>query len=627
MKKNLDKVRVRDVITDKKAIAGLVDGEPRDLSYVFEKSAKVEPLNFDDERGKTIYWHSTSHIMAQAVKELWPDTKFGIGPAISNGFYYDFDTSHRFAPEDLVKIEKQMKKIIKTNEKFLSRIVEKKEAITFFKNLKEKYKLELIKDLDEDISIYENGSFADLCKGPHIPSTGKIKAFKLLKIAGAYWRGNEKNPMLQRIYGVSFPTNVELEDFLKKLEEAKERDHRKLGKKLELFSIFEEAGSGLIAWHPNGAIVRDVIENFWKKEHTNRGYQLVSTPHIAKAGLWRTSGHFDYYEHMTTLKFGDEDYVLKPMNCIYHILIYKSRIRSYRELPVKYAELGTVYRYEKSGVLHGLTRVRGFTQDDAHIFCQEEQTLQEVTEVLELSQYMLESFGFSNYNINLSVRDPKDKAKYAGSDKDWEHAEGVLEKALSNKKLKYKKTEGEAVFYGPKIDIDLLDALGRAWQGPTIQFDFNLPGRFNVEYVGKDNKSHKVIMIHRTVLGSMERFFGTLTEHYKGAFPVWLSPVQVVVASVTQKSTDYAKKVAEELKEFRVNLSLGDEQIGAKIRESSKTPYILIIGEREENAQTVSVRARGEGNIGNYSIKDFINLLNKNINERTNGKNKLAIAK
>ena len=614
-----------DIIDDKNVIAALVDGEPRDLSYILEDSEKVEPFTFENEEGKRIYWHSTAHIMAQAVKELWTDAKLGIGPSISDGFYYDFETSHRFTPEDLEKIEQRMKKIIKDNEKFRRQELKKEEAISLFKNLKEKYKLELIKDLDGNISIYEvkskklkvkggNESFVDLCKGPHVPSTGKIKAFKLLKIAGAYWKGDEKNQMLQRIYGISFPTQAELQTFLKKLEEARARDHRKLGKELELFNIFEEAGPGLVAWYPDGAMVKNIIENFWKEEHIKRGYQLVSTPHIAKAGLWKTSGHYDYYEHMTTLKFNGEDYVLKPMNCIYHILIYKSRIRSYRELPIKYAELGTVYRQEKSGVLHGLTRVRGFTQDDAHIFCSEEQALQEITGVLELAQYMLSSFGFSDYKINLSVRDhPGESKKYAGSNKEWEHAEKVLAEALSSKKLEYKRTEGEAVFYGPKIDIELLDALGRTWQGPTIQFDFNLPKRFNMEYIGKDNKPHPIIMIHRTVLGSMERFFGTLIEHYKGAFPVWLSPTQVVVASVTQKSTDYARKMASKLEGYRIKLSLGDEQIGAKIREASKVPYILIVGEREKSNKHVSVRIRGEGDIGSHSIKEFIDLLNKKI--------------
>ncbi len=619
--------RVKDKIKDKNAIAGLVDGEPRDLSNILDGSAKVEPLKFEDEEGKKIYWHSTAHIMAQAVKELWPDTKLGIGPPISEGFYYDFETSHRFTPEDLEKIEKRMKKIIKADEGFKRRELKKEEAVKLFKGLKEDYKVELIKELDGNISIYEvrseklkvkseNGEFVDLCRGPHIPSAGRIKAFKLLKIAGAYWKGDEHNPMLQRIYGISFPTDVELEDYLKKLEEARARDHRKLGKELELYSIFEEAGPGLVAWNPDGAITRDVIESFWKKEHIKRGYQLVNTPHIAKAGLWRTSGHYDYYEHLTTLKFDDEDYVLKPMNCIYHILLYKSRIRSYRELPVRYAELGTVYRCEKSGVLHGLTRVRGFTQDDAHIFCQEEQAFSEVMGVLELAQYMLESFGFRDYKINLSVREPGGGGKYAGSDKEWEHAEGVLEEVLSSKGLAYKRAEGEAVFYGPKIDIELFDALGRAWQGPTIQFDFNLPRRFNVEYIGKDNKSHPVIMVHRTVLGAMERFFGMLIEHYNGAFPVWLAPAQVVVASVTEKSTDYAREVASELEGYRVKSSLGDEQIGAKIRKESKSPYVLIVGEREKKAGTVSVRARGAGDIGSYSIKDFINLLDKKIEAR-----------
>lgn len=613
MKKYPKGTKIEEVIKDKKVIAVLINGVPRDLSYTLDDNSEVKPLTFDDEEGKKIYWHSTSHIMAQAVMELFPDVKLGIGPPIENGFYYDFDSSHHFTPEDLTQIEHKMLEIIKKDIKFERRELKKEEAVKLFKQLNQPYKIELLEELEGEISIYENGGFIDLCEGPHIPSTGVIGAFKLLKVAGAYWRGDEKNQMLQRIYGVSFPTQDELTEELKRLEEAKERDHRKLGKELELFSIFEEAGSGLVCWHPNGAIVRNIIENFWKKEHINRGYQLVSTPHIAKANLWQASGHYEYYrEMMTSLKFCDEEYVLKPMNCVYHILIYKSKIRSYKELPIRYAELGTVYRQERSGVLHGILRPRGFTQDDAHIFCREDQALDEVIGVLDLAQDMLKAFGFDDYRIKLSVREPNAEDKYLGQNKDWEKAEEVLTQALKVKGLNYKRVEGEAAFYGPKIDIDLFDAVGRAHQGPTIQFDFNLPQRFNVHYIGKDNTPHLVIMIHRTVLGSLERFFGCLIEHYKGAFPLWLAPIQIVVASVTEKSIAYAKLVASELKNYRIKLSIGDELIGAKIREASlaKVPYILIVGQKEESTHTVSVRKRGKGDIGIFKIKEFIDLLN-----------------
>ncbi|MCK4353331.1 threonine--tRNA ligase, partial [candidate division WOR-3 bacterium] len=580
--------------------------------------------------GKKIYWHSTAHIMAQAVKELFPDVKLGIGPAIESGFYYDFDcqevtpdstTAYTFTPEDLEKIEKRMREIIKKDYKFVRKEIKKSEAISLFKKLKEDYKLELLNELNKGITIYSCDNFIDLCEGPHIPSTGRIKAFKLLKVAGAYWRGNEKNPMLQRIYGVSYPSQRELDEHLKKLEEAKERDHRKIGKELDLFNIFEEAGPGLVCWTPKGTIIKEIIEAFWKEEHLKRGYQLISSPHIAKTDLWKTSGHYEYhYEGMAELKFGNENYVLKPMNCLFHILTYKTRIRSYKELPIRYAELGTVYRYERSGVLHGLMRVRGFTQDDAHIFCREDQMVDELTGVLELAQYMIKTFKFTGYQVDLSVREPGARGGYAGSDEDWEKAEETLVQVLEAKKLDYKRVEGEAVFYGPKIDIKLFDAIGRAWQGPTIQLDFNLPQRFNITYIGKDNKPHQVFLIHRTVLGAMERFIGCLIEHYKGAFPIWLSPVQVAVATISQDLEDYANEVTEKLKshDIRVQLLSGAEKIGFKIREASlmKIPYILIIGKREKIAKNVSIRERGKGDIGSFKLDTFINLLTKRIRNK-----------
>jgi threonyl-tRNA synthetase len=608
-----------NAMNDKGVIAALVDSVPRDLSWKFGNNAQVKPLTFGDEEGRKIYWHSTAHIMAQAVTELFPDVKLGIGPAIENGFYYDFDSPHHFTPEDFEKIEKRMKKIAGEDVAFVRKEVKKEEALKLFSDSNQSYKVELLEGLDGEISLYQNNGFVDLCQGPHIPSTGRIGVFKLLKVAGAYWRGEESRPMLQRIYGVSFPSQDELDKELARLEEAKQRDHRKLGKELGLYSIFEEAGPGLVYWHPKGTTIIETISNFWKDEHRKRGYELVSTPHIAKAHLWQTSGHFDYYEHMTTLKFGDDDYVLKPMNCTGHILIYKSGLRSYRELPVRYAELGTVYRYERSGVLHGCTRVRGFTQDDAHIFCREDQILDEILGVLDLAQYMLNSFGFTEYRVNLSVREPDARDKYAGRNEDWEKAESVLAKALELKKLDYNRVEGEAVFYGPKIDIELLDALGRPWQGPTIQFDFNLPKRFDITYIGEDNKPHFVLMVHRTVLGALERFTGCLIEHCKGAFPVWLAPIQVVVASVTEKSVDYAKSVKSQLQGYRVRLAVGDELIGAKIREASlaKVPYILIVGQREETAGTVSVRERGKGDTGAFKLDTFVNLIDEKIQART----------
>ncbi|MDD2890834.1 MAG: threonine--tRNA ligase [bacterium] len=565
--------------------------------------------NFNEEEMKT-YWHSTSHILAGAVKELFPDVKLGIGPAIDNGFYYDFDLKHKFTEDDLKQISAKMQEIINANYKFERKEITKDDALKLFQSQNEIYKVELIKELEGAISVYTQGNFTDLCRGPHIESTGMVKAFKLLSVAGAYWKGDEKNPMLQRIYGISHPDIASLEDALKKLEEAKLRDHRKLGKELEIFEVFEEVGPGLVCWLPNGRIIRKSIETFWEKEHTKRGYQIVTSPHIAKAGLWETSGHLKFYEHMTKLEFGGDDYVLKPMNCVFHILIYKNKIHSYKELPIRYAELGTVYRCEKSGVVQGLLRMRGFTQDDAHIFCREDQVKDEVSDILELTDFMMKTFGFNEYHIDLSVRDPKSLEKYAGSNESWELAEQSLAEVLNKRGLKYKRAEGEAVFYGPKIDIKLVDALGRQWQATTIQFDFNLPSRFDVTYVGEDNKPHPIIMIHRTILGSMERFIGCLIEQYNGAFPFWLSPTQVVIATVSQELEGYAKTINEKLlaNDIRVKLDLGAEKIGAKIRNASmkKIPYILIIGNKEKDTNTVSVREHGKGDTGVFGLDSFI---------------------
>ena len=492
--------------------------------------------------------HSAAHVMAEAVQSIFPDAKFGIGPAIEDGFYYDFDLPRSLTPDDLPVIEQKMSEIIAADLPFTRKEVTKEEARRLFAS--QPYKLELIDEIpDEKVSMYQQGTFIDLCRGPHVNSTGEIKAFKLINIAGAYWRGDEHLPMLQRIYGVAFDTKEALDEHLKRLDEAARRDHRKLGKELDLFSIHEEAGPGLVHWHPKGAVIRRVIEDFWKDEHVKRGYDIVYTPHIAKVGLWQTSGHWDFYrENMySPMDIDEQQYVIKPMNCLGHILMYKTKLRSYRELPIRYAELGTVYRYERSGVLHGLARVRGFTQDDAHIFCRFDQLEEEVVRVLELTRFMMETFGFTKHKVFLSTR----PEKYAGALEIWEEATETLRKALARAGIAYDIDPGEGVFYGPKIDTKIEDALGRDWQGPTVQVDFNNPQRFNVTYIGEDGQEHMVAMVHRTVLGSMERFLASLIEHYGGAFPVWLAPVQVRVIPVADRHLDYARKLEAELKSWR----------------------------------------------------------------------------
>ncbi len=597
----------------KEALAVKIDGVARDLSTLLTQDCAVELLTFSSEGGAEIYRHSTSHLMAQAVKQLFPEAKVAIGPAVDDGFYYDFDIDHPFTPEDLEKIERKMAELVKADAPFVRNEVTKDEAIRFFSERGEQYKVEILRDLPdgERISQYQQGDFVDLCRGPHVPSTGKIKAFKLLTIAGAYWRGDERNKMLQRIYGTSFPSQKELTAHLEKIEEAKRRDHRKLGKELDLFSIHQEAGAGLIYWHPKGAVLRRVIEDFWKDTHVERGYDLVTIPHIAHSSLWRTSGHYDFYrENMYTLGIDEEEYVLKPMNCPGHILIYKNKVHSYRDLPIRYAELGTVYRYERSGTLHGMLRVRGFTQDDAHIFCTPEQLVKEVVGVLDLTEYMLKTFGFEHYSVELSVRDPNNKQKYAGTDEQWQRAEEALIEALRVKGLPYKRMEGEAVFYGPKIDTKLIDALGRGWQGPTTQFDFNLPSRFDVAYVGEDGKKHHAYMVHRTVLGSMERFVGALIEHYAGVFPTWLSPVQVKILPIGDRHIDYARQIESALRKqkFRPEVDARDEKISQKIRvaQVEQIPYMLIIGDKEVAEQTVSLRHRRKGDVGSLTIEQLL---------------------
>ena len=559
----------------------------------------------EDKKLETLR-HSAAHVMAEAVQSIFPDAKFGIGPAIENGFYYDFDLSRSLTADDLPLIEAKMSEIIASGEPFVRQEVPKEEARRLF--AAQPYKLELIDEIpDERVNLYRQGSFVDLCRGPHMSSTGEIKAFKLISVAGAYWRGDEHRPMLQRIYGVAFETRKALVKHLKNLDEAAKSDHRKLGRELDLFSFHEEAGPGLVHWHPKGAVIRRVIEDFWKDEHVKRGYDIVYTPHIAKLDLWKTSGHWEFYRESmySPMEVEGQEYILKPMNCLGHILIYKTGMHSYRELPIRYAELGTVYRYERSGVLHGLSRVRGFTQDDAHIFCRFDQLEDEVAGVLDLARFMMRTFGFVNYQVFLSTR----PEKYAGNIQLWEEATETLRKALTRLNIDYSVDPGEGVFYGPKIDIKLEDALGRAWQGPTIQVDFNLPQRFDVTYIGEDGQEHLVVMVHRTVLGAMGRFLASLIEHYAGAFPVWLAPLQVMVIPIADRHLDYAYKLEAELKSVgvRVEVDARSETVNLKIRQAqlNKIPYMLVIGDKEVAAATISIRLRSGKQLVSQSLDDF----------------------
>ena len=560
--------------------------------------------------------HSCAHVLAQAVKELWPQTKLAIGPAIEDGFYYDFDKQEPFSEDDLLAIEKKMRQIIAGNDAFIKEDLAKDKAIGLFKELKEDYKVELIRALpNETVSIYKTGkSFIDLCRGPHVESTGEIKTFKLLSVAGAYWHGIETNPMLQRIYGTCFKTQKELDEYLKNLEEAKLRDHRKLGPSLEFFDIYhEEAGAGLVFYHPKGALLRTIIEDYERKEHLKRGYEIVITPHIMQAGLWKTSGHYDYYkDNMFTLKVDEQEYVLKPMNCPGHILIYKSKTRSYKDLPIRLFELGTVYRREKAGVLHGLLRVRGFTQDDAHIFCLPEQLGDEIKKIIDFVFDTMKVFGFDQLGIELSTRPDK----YIGSEDDWLSATSALEGALKEKGLAYDVNPGDGAFYGPKIDIKLKDALKRSWQCATIQCDFALPKRFNLAYVDDAGKEKQPIMLHRVLLGSLERFIGALIEHYKGELPLWLSPTQVLLIPIKDTVHAYAQEVKEKLlkNNIRVDMDLHNETLNKKIRnaEINKIPYCLILGDREAAQGTVSVRKKGSEDQGVIALEEFVgNLINQ----------------
>ncbi|WHZ27042.1 MAG: Threonyl-tRNA synthetase [Nitrospira sp.] len=594
-------------------LAAKVDGTVVDLSRPLSGSSVVEPLRFDSAEGREVYRHSSTHIMAQAVKELFPSAQLAIGPALEDSFYYDFAFERSFTPEDLERIEERAAEIIKRNLTITRREFSKGDAIDFFRARGERYKVELIQGFPdgEPITAYAQGDFVDLCRGPHVPTTGSIGAIKLLTTAGAYWRGDERNPMLQRIYGTSFPTRTEVDAYLARLEEIKRRDHRKVGKELDLISIQDEIGPGLVLWHPKGAAVRLLIENFWREQHIRDGYQLVYSPHTARLDLWKTSGHLDYYrENMfPSMKLEGSEYQLKPMNCPYHIMIYQSHLRSYRDLPIRYGELGTVYRYERTGVLHGLMRVRGFTQDDAHLFCRPDQMEHEVSRVLDFTFFVLRTFGFHQFEVFLSTR-PKESV---GGDEHWALATSALEAALKSRNISFHLDPGGGAFYGPKIDIKIKDALGRSWQCSTVQVDFNNPERFELSYIGEDGKAHRPIMIHRALMGSIERFFGILIEHYGGAFPTWLAPVQAVVMNITDHQQDYAAAVVAQLKAagFRAEADLRNEKIGLKIREAEKAkiPFMLVAGNREMQNGTLSVRGRSGSNVGTMTVAEVVGLL------------------
>lgn len=567
-------------------------------------------VDFSKKQDRDKYRHSASHIMAHAVKSLFPEAKLAIGPPIDEGFYYDFDLPQALTPDVLIKIEERMEEIIAEDRRFVREEMAREAAIEYFKHLNEPYKVELLDEIEDDlVSIYREGDFADLCRGPHMESTAQIKAFKLLSVAGSYWRGDERNKMLQRIYGTAFPDKMMLREHLGKLESAKKHDHRRLGKELDLYSTHDEAGSGLIYWHPKGALIREIIEEFWRKEHRARGYQLVYTPHLLRADLLKTSGHLEYYRDnmYPPMDVDGIDYYVKPMNCPGHILIYASRIRSYRELPIRLAELGTVYRYERGGTLHGMLRVRGFTQDDSHIFCTPEQLKDEILGVVDFADYMMKTFHYE-YKIYLSTRPEKS----VGTDEIWEMAEGGLKGALEEFGRDYDMDEGGGVFYGPKIDIKVYDALGREWQGPTIQVDLNFPERFDLTYVGSDGEHHRPAAIHRVVLGAMERFVGGLIEHYEGYFPLWLAPAQVRILTVTDNQISHARELKSQMEEkgLRVELDDRNESMGLKIRESQieKIPYTLVIGDREIADNTVSVRKFKKGPQGSMSVDGFIGM-------------------
>lgn len=586
-----------------------------DLSAPLNVDVQLQLLTEKDPESLQVVRHSAAHVLATAVLELYPEAKLGHGPATEAGFFYDFYRPTPFTPEDLKAIEMKMAEIVARNEKFVSEQEPREKGLEEFKADNDFMKVHFVEKFTkpgDEISLYRNGSFVDFCRGPHVPSTGRVKAFKVLSLAGAYWLGDEKNPQLQRIYGTAFFSQKEMDAHFARLEEAAKRDHRVIGKQMDLFSIQELAGPGLIFWHPKGAMIRKIMEEWMREECIRRGYSLVYTPHVARVNLWQTSGHEGFYADnmFTPMKLDDADYRMKPMNCPFHILIYKNSPKSYRDLPVRYAELGNVYRYERSGTMHGLLRVRGFTQDDAHIFCTPEQIEDEVVACIDFAQAVLETFGFKEFKVELSTWDPKARAHYSGTDEKWDLATHSLENALQRKQIPYKTIPGEAAFYGPKIDVKLVDVLGRLWQLSTVQFDFTLPARFEMEYVGEDGERHQPVMVHRALFGSVERFFGVLIEHYAGAFPLWLAPVQVGLVPISERHLAYAEKIQQQLQKagIRVELDGRNEKMNAKIRDLTmqKMPYVLVMGDKEAEAEAVSVRTRGKGDGGSMPFADFL---------------------
>lgn len=620
----------------RKVLAAEVDGEVWDASRPISKDVKLKLLTWDDKGAKSTFWHSSAHLMAEALESLYPGVKLGIGPSIENGFYYDVDLGDRtIGEEDLKKLEDKMKELAKNNSVYVRKDVPKAEAIAYFTDKADPYKIELLQDLqDGQITFYTQGNFTDLCRGPHIPNTGFIKAIKLTNIAGAYWRGNEKNKMLTRIYGITFPAQKELDEYLTLLEEAKKRDHRKLGRELELFTFSEKVGSGLPMWLPKGAMMRERLQQFLQKAQMESGYVPVMTPHIGSKQLYVTSGHWEKYgkdsfRPITTPQEGEE-FMLKPMNCPHHCEIYKSAPRSYKDLPLRLAEFGTVYRYEQSGELHGLTRVRGFTQDDAHLFCRPEQVKEEFKKVIDLVLYVLNSLDFPEFTAQISLRDQEDRSKYIGSEQNWEIAEQAIIEAATEKGLKTVVEYGEAAFYGPKLDFMVKDALGRSWQLGTIQVDYNLPERFELEYVDSDNSRKRPVMIHRAPFGSMERFIAVLLEHCAGNLPLWLTPIQVKVLPISDKFGEYAEHVARSLKDVDIRAEVDDrnEKIGKKIRDTElmKVPYMLVVGEKEMNEGKVAVRKHGEGDKGAVLLEDFVSDIKNTVKEQTKGSQAVAKA-
>ena len=604
------------------------NGDLIDVSRPLEKDTDLRLLTDRDPEALEVYRHSSAHLLAAAVLELFPETKLGHGPPTDTGFFYDFYRPTPFTPEDLQKIEKKMQELVQQNLPYAREFLPRNEGLAKFKGEGDFMKCHFIEQFtkpDEKISIYKTGKFLDFCRGPHIPSTGKIKAFKLLNIAGAYWLGDEKNPQLQRIYGTAFFSKKDLDDFLNKQEEAKKRDHRVLGQQLDLFSIQELAGPGLIFWHPKGGIIRKEMEDWMRSEYLKRGYSLVYTPHVARRQLWQTSGHEGYYAQnmFDVMELDDAEYRMKPMNCPFHILIYKDSLKSYRDLPVRLGELGTVYRYERSGVMHGLLRVRGFTQDDAHIFCTPEQIEKEIADCVEFARDVLKDFGFDKFQTELSTWNPADRRNFVGSDEQWNGATHSLEKVLKELNIEYTTIPGEAAFYGPKIDIKLVDAIGRLWQLSTVQFDFNLPQRFGLEYVAEDGSRKQPVMVHRALYGSVERFFGVLIEHYAGAFPVWLSPVQAVMIPISERHADYANKVADQLRAVgvRVHVDARNEKMNAKIREHAmqKVPFLLVVGDKEAEAGKVNVRTRGKEKTEDMPAAEFVEKIKGLIEQKSSG--------